>query len=1129
MTGCKEIISAFNALHSVGNLSLNRRKSAYLNFFADIYGDFREKMTDKLIKTKNAEKIVLDHTSWMDSWMTFTWKFVWEEKTLLMREVSKSSDQKIRWLKKSLPLKIRKQSELERLLAFDHEAQIHMDPTERSYNNNMLKEIRKEINESLRELETLEEIVPLIGKTNTEENRILDILSIFARGGYGREELTFSSDIDLGYCLDLSNATGLETQIAQELIKRMENLFQNLSIDVASQYFELGDDLSQFSKPDMLHTITSILEGRIILGRSEILDQLRSRMLNICPLERMIRFLKTQMDGLVRQDNAPFFIKEGFGGIRHLQYILWMVLIVVHHECGNSRFLLSYLKEKNWITEYDKINLLQAMEFYFDLRNFLGLYDCCQKRLEPGESGKPAPELPIRKDVLDDSSTLMYLKLKQRFATIDCMDRFRLHSTRIVSKLAQSISAKVLDRTISERLPCILLEKHSGTNRITRLFPVEKQYQISWNLQSRLKERGKTSHNSYKEEFKILFLNLTNLFDLFIYIGKKGIYLSPELKNRFSALVQTYYETVDPFSSNHTRDFIFNLFSAENSSVAIEQMLEIATPLNHKGDIQTLLGLFLPEVNRMRYLMRNLDIHEYPLCIHSLNSLRQVEKEIEVIQKKEPELWRFIGEDNIFALKWSVFFHDIGKIDPYRDHEKYGPIISSEMLSRLGWKEGSGVLDLIRLLIANHQSVVRYSQLSPYLDIGILKFFELAQRNPGKVVLLYLINLSDFKSINSELKSKAAHLENFFEKTMSILDEFKKKDLTGSLTEIVNNYLERKIEETKVSVLLELLTNQCCHKSLEDVILAPLREISQQEATRLEKNSDELENALTFLKLAEMDSTTLEKHRFRFREIIKREISDKNIFSIVSPLNDTWNWFFTALPHRYLLDSNVEILTSQLQRFERDLSQKSHFSIIKGARGEYDTLLFHCVGDAIMLAKTAYTLSWSNINIEYGKINKVFYADNREGWVGFFKVSHKNRKNGLSTIELETAINNLQLPPLNPLPVTKIKKPPKVNILYFQELEKGYLVKEKKKNRFFREHSSFEVVKISLYDNPFVFYKIMRSFEAAAVVPQQVTITTIGNQIIDFFYYSPDQKKRMMKNDFQDILHKYINANITIS
>jgi len=1109
------------------NSSLDERKRFYIEFFDHQYQEFRQKTAKELLNSQDAFDLIEKHSNWMDAWIHFTWLFVYAEESQIMAELSQSSGQKLSFLESSLPHKKNRREEIEKILfAFQSES-THIDSAEYSYYQKSLKAAETEEIDIIEELQTLREIVPQIEKFVSTEDRLLNAFLIFARGGYGRRELTFSSDIDLGYCVNISDLKSIELQIIKELIKRMEQLFVEISLDLASQYFELDEDLSRFGQTAMLHTIPSILESRTILGQTKILSQLKEQILQVCPKEKMIRYLQKQMNQLEPESSEIFLIKEGFGGLRHLQYAFWMVLIVVNYRYGDSKRILDYLRENGWILDQEQKELLQALELFFELRNFIGLFDCFAEQFNLHDEESRLKTLKVQKDLLDDQVCAGFLILKKRFQTIDYLDRFRIHSIKIVSDLSHTIVGGILDKTITEKLPGFILYKHLGTNQITQFQTTDPYPSSGWNIQQS-KEMGRISKVFLSQErFADFFLNLENLCNLFKHIGRTGNQLSSELKDGFSSLIPQIYKIKKENQLDLIRRFIFDLFITEYTHAAVGQMIEIASPLSYEGKVKTLLGFFLPEVNQMRYLLRNTEIHEYPLCIHSLKALEYVEKEIENMQKVESDLWRFIDEKHIFALKWSVFFHDLGKIDPYKNHEEYGPILSAKMLFRLGWEEESETLDLIRLLVENHQSVVRFSQLSTYLDLGILKFFELAQRDPVKVLLLYMVNISDFKSLNSTMHQKTGQLEKFFEKTISILSAFKTGYLTGSLTELVNSYLDQQVKEIRFSVLLQLLLAQCCNQSLEEIILIPLQKLSAEEATQLENKQKELENSLVFLKLAELDATSLENHRFRFTQLIQSIISDKNVFELTKPLSRHWDWFFSAVPNRYLLSSPIDVLTSQLQQFESSYDRSIRISYVKGTQGEYDTILFFSRGDLKIQARIAYALSWRGVNIENGKINKVIYSSGDEGLVGYFRVSQQSGKDELSNTDLETVIENLVIPPLNPLPVKESVKS-NVKLQLFNESEKGYLVVEKDDKPFSRVKTDFVSVKISLFDASFCYYKIMRSFEAINIIPQQVTITTIGNQIIDYFYIAPEDKKRLEDHNFRQVLTKYLNAEISL-
>ena len=91
---------------------------------------------------------------------------------------------------------------------------------------------------------------------------------------------------DLGYCLDPEGLNALERQTIRELIRRMQDLYQGLELDIASQYFELHEDLSRFSQTAALHTVPSILEGRAIFGEGSHLETLKQQILSVNTKEK---------------------------------------------------------------------------------------------------------------------------------------------------------------------------------------------------------------------------------------------------------------------------------------------------------------------------------------------------------------------------------------------------------------------------------------------------------------------------------------------------------------------------------------------------------------------------------------------------------------------------------------------------------------------------------------------------------------------------------------------------------------------------------------------------------------------------------------------------------------------------
>ena len=89
------------------------------------------------------------------------------------------------------------------------------------------------------------------------------------------------------------------------------------------------------------------------------------------------------------------------------------------------------------------------------------------------------------------------------------------------------------------------------------------------------------------------------------------------------------------------------------------------------------------------------------------------------------------------------------------------------------------------------------------------------------------------------------------------------------------------------------------------------------------------------------------------------------------------------------------------------------------------------------------------------------------------------------------------------------------------EREKAYLVKEGKDQGFTRVKMIQRALKVSLYDSPFCYSKLMSALAHYKVNPSQVTIATIGRQIIDYFYITQEEQRILEKSDFMQVLQSF--------
>ena len=502
-------------------MSLDERKTKYSRFFMDINRDFCKKTAELTLTCDNSFDILSRNTDWVDAWINFTWNFVLKEEGQLIEFMKVAKEQQLSYLQGTLPQKEQRRQELQNYLFTEDGSAIPMNPTEHSYYLKNLADLTKEIDRFSLEQAVLKEVIPKIPKIKFKEIPLLSFVLIFARGGYGRRELSFSSDVDLAYCVNPKEASDLGLQVAQDLIKRMEELFQSISLDVASQYFELDEDLSRFNKDSMIHTVPSILEGRAILGQSSYLEILQQRLVAICPLEKLVRYLHKQIFTLESKYSNVFEIKRGYGGIRHLQYGLWMVLFVLRQANGSTLSLIKTVRQYRWITTQDEINLFNALEFYFDLRNFLGLFPYFQEQLQLIGASRLKHDSNDQTNFLNDRRSMAYLKLKNRFTTIDFMDRYRLFSIQTIATLTSKIVDSILDRIIADKLKKFVVLKNLKSGEIIQFAPISNKPFQEFARRSQDFGKNKKHFLIDNSDFEGFFLKLDNLFELFLYIGQR--------------------------------------------------------------------------------------------------------------------------------------------------------------------------------------------------------------------------------------------------------------------------------------------------------------------------------------------------------------------------------------------------------------------------------------------------------------------------------------------------------------------------------------------------------------------------------------------------------------------------------
>ena len=161
------------------------------------------------------------------------------------------------------------------------------------------------------------------GRMQTEPD-----LAIYAVGSYGRQELCYYSDVDLVYTssVDLEDVYDEKTL---ELIRLFYDFIDSLSHTIGSLKFSFiyrpFVDIDRWNYQD----ITALIDMRFLAGDDSLTTKLkntvRSRQYDI---SIVLDLLKSKEKASKESDDTIYLnqpnIKEGRGGLRTLQYALWM-------------------------------------------------------------------------------------------------------------------------------------------------------------------------------------------------------------------------------------------------------------------------------------------------------------------------------------------------------------------------------------------------------------------------------------------------------------------------------------------------------------------------------------------------------------------------------------------------------------------------------------------------------------------------------------------------------------------------------------------------------------------------------------------------------------------------------------
>ncbi len=535
-------------------------------------------------------------------------------------------------------------------------------------------------------------------------------IALVAIGGYGRAELNPHSDIDFMFLHNGQIAVGRPLPYLSKLIDGVLYPLWDIGLKVGHAVRSM-DDCVKVANADM-QSKTSLIEARLIVGDEALFKKLQKTVVAKCVAgfeekyiaarveDQATRHAKYGNSACMQEPN----IKNGCGGLRDFQNLLWMAFFKYHTRT------LQDLQAQEFVSEAEHKLLEAAYDFLLRVRTELHYevprpLDVLGKNLQPAVAhalGYPdrSPSIRIEKFMRD-----LYTHMRNIFLITRTLEQRMALVTPPPSRLSFSawLPKRKREPEIVDGFKFIKGEIHAASNRVFRDSP-------------------------------------RRLMRVFLHAQQRHMKLHPDL----AQLIRNQLSLVD-------RDFLNDEPVRETFLTILERRGEVAPVLRAMHEVN-LLGKYIPEFGKLTCLVQHEFYHQYAADEHTLVCLEQLDKIWEAQElpyKNYAPLFQGLNRPGLLYL--ALLLHDVGKAE---GHKKGGHAeVSAAMAMRAAKRlqlDGSAAHTL-RLVIENHLLMATISQRRDLDDQSVIRNFARQIQTPENLNLLTLLTFADSQGTSDKL------------------------------------------------------------------------------------------------------------------------------------------------------------------------------------------------------------------------------------------------------------------------------------------------------------------------------------------------------------------------------------------
>lgn len=582
---------------------------------------------------------------------------------------------------------------------------------------------------------------------------------IVAIGGYGRRELSPTSDIDIMFLYHRKIEPYIET-----VIERVLYVLWDTGLDVGYSTRNLNDCVKMSSD---LVAKTSLIDSRYLCGDDELYKTYKKLLLEKILSKNVVSFINDKITERNKKKkkygNSIYMlepdIKEGEGGLRDLHTALWAAKVRFKVDDFKS------LKIRGGISDSEYREIITGFDFMVRIRNDLHFL------LE-----RKSDQLTF--DLQEKIAINMGYSNKEGALAVESM----MKDYYLTANSIKELSDIVIER-------CLI----HNEKRTFSLFAGRRDLGDGFNL-----FRGQITISDGKlfdkNPFSIMKLfELSHIYDAPIHIFARDI-----LRNKLEFID-------DKFRTSHEvgKSFMNILQGDGNVAATLELM--------HKLEV---LGRYIPEFGEIKCQVQHDVYHIYTVDAHSLIAIEELRQLLKGEHKTQYLILTNLMEDleSPAVLYLSTLLHDIGK-GKGGSHEELGSEIAGSIAQRIGFSS-TDITD-IKFLVLKHLRLSHTAQRRDLSDQKLILNFAREMGTLERLKMLYLLTCADVRAIGPEVWNnwKSSLFFELYKKTAEVFEKgtFKMEEVTermNSLSGKVNKLIKEEYPETEVLSFLKTMPDR---------------------------------------------------------------------------------------------------------------------------------------------------------------------------------------------------------------------------------------------------------------------------------------------------------------------------------